>query len=75
MTGGRQHRNGRLMSFQDFMKRRSPRTKHAVTCIGFLDVTVADTTAEKEIEFRMEQTTDGKIKCQSVRFCFEVSLV
>jgi hypothetical protein len=30
------------------------------TCTGLLAVTVADTTAQKEIEYKVEQTADGK---------------
>ena len=30
------------------------------TCTGVLAVTVADTSAEKEIEYKVEQTVDGK---------------
>ena len=37
------------------------RTAREVTCIGLLYVTVADTTAQKEIDFKVKQTTDGKI--------------
>jgi hypothetical protein len=36
-------------------------TAHAVTCGGILDVTVEDTTAEKEVGFTVKQTTDGGI--------------
>jgi transketolase N-terminal domain/subunit len=32
-----------------------------VTCIGLLYVTVADATAQKEVEFKVKQTADGKI--------------
>src|SRR6266403_704007 len=32
-----------------------------VTCIGLLYVTVADATAQKEVEFKLKQTADGKI--------------
>ena len=39
----------------------SNRTGHEVTCIGLLYVTVADVTAQKEVEFKMKQTADGKI--------------
>jgi hypothetical protein len=35
------------------------RAARAVACNGLLSVTVADTTAQKEIEFKVEQTTDG----------------
>jgi hypothetical protein len=36
------------------------RATHAVTCIGLLYVTVGDTTAQKEVEFKVEEATDGK---------------
>jgi hypothetical protein len=36
------------------------RAAHAVTCIGLLYVTVGDTTAQKEVEFKVEEGTDGK---------------
>ena len=39
----------------------SNRTGQEVTCIGLLYVTVADVTAQKELEFKMKQTADGKI--------------
>jgi hypothetical protein len=37
------------------------RAAKEVTCIGLLYVTVADTTAQKEIDFKVKQTADGKI--------------
>jgi hypothetical protein len=37
------------------------RAAQAVTCSGLLDVTVADVTAQKEVEFKVKQTADGKI--------------
>ena len=37
------------------------RAAHEVTCIGLLYVTVADATAQKEVEFKVRQTADGKI--------------
>ncbi len=37
------------------------RTAQEVTCIGLLYVTVADVTAQKEVEFKMKRTADGKI--------------
>ena len=39
----------------------SNRTGKEVTCIGLLNVTVADVTAQKEVEFKVKQTADGKI--------------
>jgi hypothetical protein len=37
------------------------RAAQEVTCIGLLYVTVADATAQKEIEFKVKQTADGNI--------------
>jgi len=37
------------------------RAAQEVTCIGLLYVTVADATAQKEINFKVKQTTNGKI--------------
>ena len=54
-------RRGAVYTLDDMILMNSrDRATHAVTCSGILDVTVADTTAQKEIEFRVEQTTDGK---------------
>jgi hypothetical protein len=39
----------------------SNRTGQEVTCIGLLYVTAADVTAQKEVEFKVKQTADGKI--------------
>ncbi len=39
----------------------SNRTRQEVTCVGLLYVTVADVTAQKEVEFKVKQTADGKI--------------
>jgi hypothetical protein len=36
------------------------RAAQEVTCIGLLYVTVADATAQKQIEFKVKQTTDGQ---------------
>jgi hypothetical protein len=37
------------------------RAAQEVTCIGLLYVTVADSTAEKAVEFKVKQTPDGKM--------------
>ena len=42
------------------MKSRN-RAAQEVNCIGLLYVTVADVTAEKEVEFKVKQTPDGDI--------------
>ena len=46
------------------------RSAQEVTCSGLLSVTVADTTAEKEVEFRVKQTVDGKIIVSIKPFLF-----
>jgi hypothetical protein len=53
------------------MKSRN-RTTRVVTCSGLLYVTVADTTAQKEIEFKVQQTTDGKLFVSVSPFLFSV---
>jgi hypothetical protein len=37
------------------------RAVQEVTCIGLLYVTVADATAQKELEFKVKQIADGKV--------------
>ena len=37
------------------------RAAQEVTCIGLLYVTVADATAQKQVEFKVKQTADGKL--------------
>jgi len=46
------------------------RVTRAVICSGSLSVTVADTTAQKEVEFTVEQTADGKIFVSVKPFLF-----
>jgi hypothetical protein len=46
------------------------RAARTVTCTGLLYVTVGDTTAEKEIEFKVEQTADGKLSVSVSPFLF-----
>jgi hypothetical protein len=46
------------------------RVTHSVTCIGFLDVKVADATAQKEVEFKVKQSTDGKMLVSVNPFLF-----
>jgi hypothetical protein len=53
------------------MRSRSRATR-VVTCSGLLYVTVADTTAQKEIEFKVEQTTDGKTSISVSPFLFSL---
>jgi hypothetical protein len=42
------------------LKNSRNRSAQEVTCIGLLYVTVADATAQKEVEFKVKQTADGK---------------
>lgn len=37
------------------------KAKRAVTCTGLLYATVEDVTAQKEVDFKVEQTADGKM--------------
>jgi hypothetical protein len=46
------------------------RVTRAVTCSGLLYVTVGDATAQKEIEFKVEPTPDGKTLVSVNRFLF-----
>ncbi len=48
----------------------SNRTGQEVTCIGLLYVTVADVTVQKEVEFKVKQTGDGKIIVSVIPFLF-----
>jgi hypothetical protein len=55
-------RRGAVYTLDDTIRVRSrSRATRSVTCSGLLSVTVADTTAQKEVEFKVEQTTDGKM--------------
>lgn len=40
------------------------------TCSGLLDVTVGDTTAEKQVDFKIDRTTDGKMSVSVSPFLF-----
>jgi len=46
------------------------RAAQEVTCSGLLYVTVADTTAQKEVQFKVKQTADGKISVSVNPFLF-----
>ena len=64
-------KRGAVYKLDDTVRVKSrDRTAHAVTCSGVLDVTVADTTAEKEVEFKVKQTTDGKMLVSVDPFLF-----
>jgi hypothetical protein len=44
--------------------------KRAVTCSGLLSATVEDTTAQKQVDFKVEQTPDGKLSVSVSAFQF-----
>jgi hypothetical protein len=47
------------------------RATGAITCSGLLYVTVGDTTAQKQVDFKIERTTDGKISVSVNPFLFD----
>ena len=46
------------------------RTARAASCTGLLYVRIGDTTAQKEVEYRVEQTADGKTSVSVKPFVF-----
>jgi hypothetical protein len=46
------------------------RATRAVTCSGLLYVTVGDTMAEKQVDFKVERTTDGRMSVSVDPFLF-----
>jgi hypothetical protein len=46
------------------------RSARAAICTGLLGVRVGDTTAQKEVEFKVEQTADGKTSVSVQPFLF-----
>ena len=46
------------------------RNRAAATCTGLLSVKVGDTTAQKEVEFKVEQAADGKTSVSVKPFLF-----
>jgi len=64
-------RQGAVYRLDDTIRMNpSNRTGQEVTCIGLLYVTVADVTAQKEVEFKMKRTADGKIIVSVIPFLF-----
>ena len=64
-------KRGAVYALDDTIVAKSKdRATHSVTCIGLLDVTVADTTAQKEVEFKVEQTTKGEMLVSDNPFLF-----
>jgi hypothetical protein len=46
------------------------RATRTVTCSGLLYVSVGDTIAQKQVDFKVEQTTDGKMSVSVDPFLF-----
>ena len=65
-------KQGAIYTLDDtiLMNSRDRAATRAVTCIGLLSVTVVDITAQKEVEFRLEQTTEGKMLVSVRPFLF-----
>ena len=65
-------RQGAVYRLEDTVLMNYSRNRAAqeVTCIGLLYVTVADATAQKELEFKVKQTADGKIIVSVSPFLF-----
>jgi len=64
-------RQGAVYSLDDTIHMNSSsRATRTVTCSGSLNVTVEDTTAEKDIEFKVEQAADGTLSVSVSPFLF-----
>jgi len=64
-------RRGAAYSLGDAISTNSrSRDKRAVTCSGLLSATVEDTTAQKQVDFKVKQTPDGKVSVSVSPFRF-----
>ncbi len=64
-------RQGAVYRLDDTIRMNSRRSAtRTVTCSGLLYVTVGDTTAQKQIDFEVEQTADGKLRVSVSPFLF-----
>jgi hypothetical protein len=64
-------RQGAVYSLDDTIHMSSSsRATRTATCSGSLNVTVGDTSAQKEVDFKVEQTADGKIRVSVSPFLF-----
>ena len=64
-------RQGALYRLDDTILTNSRnRATRAVTCSGLLYVTVGDTIAQKQVDFKVERTTDGKMSVSVDPFLF-----
>jgi hypothetical protein len=62
-------KQGAVYSLDDVVVENS-KSRGAATCTGLLYVRIGDTTAQKQIDFRVEQTADGKISVSVKPFQF-----
>lgn len=64
-------RQGAVYSLDDTIHMSSSsRATRTATCSGSLNVTVGDMTAQKEVDFKVEQTADGTIRVSVSPFLF-----
>ena len=64
-------RQGAAYRLDDTIRTNSiNKANRAVTCTGLLYATVEDVTAQKELDFKVEQTADGKISISLSPFQF-----
>jgi hypothetical protein len=64
-------RHGAVYALDEkILTNRESRARGAVACTGLLYVTVGDMTAQKEVEFRVERSPDGKMSVSVDRFQF-----
>jgi hypothetical protein len=64
-------RQGALYRLDDTILTNSRnRATRAVSCSGLLYVTVGDTIAQKQVDFKVERTTDGKMSVSVDPFLF-----
>ena len=64
-------RQGAAYRLDDTIRTNSRnKAKRAVTCSGLLYATVEDATAQKEVDFKIEQTGDGKVSVSVSPFQF-----
>ena len=64
-------RRGAAYRLDDTIRTNSrSKAQRAVTCTGLLHVTVEDVTVQKEVDFKVEETADGKISISVSPFQF-----
>jgi hypothetical protein len=64
-------RQGAAYRLDDTIRTNSRSTaRRAVTCTGLLYVTVEDVTAQKQVDFKVEQAADGKVSISVSPFQF-----